>query len=214
MLAPGLGCANPGVPRHRAGGCATTKPDQSAPTAALPLKEAVAKSRHGDGDQGATATAQCRRQIPDCHRSMDRPCRRRADRHDAVDAGRDPGACAAAFPMLELLPFTEASLARRPLVLFGAIAAVDKPGSTTPATGRPELPHLWRAGRSQYRQDRCERKRLGAARRCRRDALSVFSEESGLVARSEHYGLSSAPPRHGRVTRSTQPTATGWLPKP
>lgn len=41
------------------------------------------------------------------------------------------------FPQLELLPFTTESLARRPLVLLGAITPVTGPGSTQPAGDRP-----------------------------------------------------------------------------
>ncbi len=41
------------------------------------------------------------------------------------------------FPMLELLPFTPASLARRPLVLLGAIAAVSGPGQVQTVATRP-----------------------------------------------------------------------------
>ncbi len=41
------------------------------------------------------------------------------------------------FPQLEPLPFTTESLARKPLVLVGAIAPVTGPGSFEPALGRP-----------------------------------------------------------------------------
>jgi outer membrane protein OmpA-like peptidoglycan-associated protein len=41
------------------------------------------------------------------------------------------------FPQLEPLPFTEASLARRPLVLLGAIEPVAAPGSLTPVQTAP-----------------------------------------------------------------------------
>ncbi len=41
------------------------------------------------------------------------------------------------FPMLELLPFTPASLERRPLVLLGAIAAVSGPGQVQTVGTRP-----------------------------------------------------------------------------
>ncbi len=43
----------------------------------------------------------------------------------------------ASFPMLELLPFTTASLARQPLVLLGAITGVAGPGSLQPVRGEP-----------------------------------------------------------------------------
>ena len=41
------------------------------------------------------------------------------------------------FPMLELLPFTPASLERKPLVLLGAIAAVGGPGQVQTVATRP-----------------------------------------------------------------------------
>ena len=41
------------------------------------------------------------------------------------------------FPQLELLPFTPESLARKPVVLLGAIAPVAGPGSVEPVVGRP-----------------------------------------------------------------------------
>ncbi len=41
------------------------------------------------------------------------------------------------FPQLELLPFTTASLAQRPLVLLGAVTPVVAAGSTEPAPGHP-----------------------------------------------------------------------------
>lgn len=41
------------------------------------------------------------------------------------------------FPQLELLPFTTESLARKPLVLLGAITPVTGPGSTQPVAERP-----------------------------------------------------------------------------
>jgi outer membrane protein OmpA-like peptidoglycan-associated protein len=41
------------------------------------------------------------------------------------------------FPQLELLPFTPESLARKPVVLLGAIAPVAGPGAVEPVTGRP-----------------------------------------------------------------------------
>jgi outer membrane protein OmpA-like peptidoglycan-associated protein len=41
------------------------------------------------------------------------------------------------FPQLELLPFTPESLARKPVVLLGAIAPVAGPGSVEPVSGRP-----------------------------------------------------------------------------
>ena len=118
-------------------GCATTKPDQSAPTAALPLKEAVAKL--------ATAMV-TKAQLPPPNAAGKYPIvidpwidRTTGEQIATTRLMREEILALAPqhFPMLELLPFTEASLARRPLVLLGAIAAVDKPGSTTPATGRP-----------------------------------------------------------------------------
>ena len=41
------------------------------------------------------------------------------------------------FPQLELLPFTPESLARKPVVLLGAIAPVSRAGAVNPVTGRP-----------------------------------------------------------------------------
>ncbi len=41
------------------------------------------------------------------------------------------------FPQLDLLPFNDTSLARKPIVLLGAIAPVSGPGSDSPATGNP-----------------------------------------------------------------------------
>jgi outer membrane protein OmpA-like peptidoglycan-associated protein len=41
------------------------------------------------------------------------------------------------FPMLELLPFTPDSLARKPVVLLGAIEPVAGPGAVEPVTGHP-----------------------------------------------------------------------------
>src|SRR6202012_5155297 len=41
------------------------------------------------------------------------------------------------FPQLEVLPFTPESLARKPVVLLGAIAPVAGPGAVDPVTGHP-----------------------------------------------------------------------------
>jgi outer membrane protein OmpA-like peptidoglycan-associated protein len=41
------------------------------------------------------------------------------------------------FPQLELLPFTLENLARKPVVLLGAIAPVSGPGAVEPVSGRP-----------------------------------------------------------------------------
>jgi outer membrane protein OmpA-like peptidoglycan-associated protein len=41
------------------------------------------------------------------------------------------------FPQLELLPFTPENLARKPVVLLGAIAPVAGPGAVEPVSGRP-----------------------------------------------------------------------------
>lgn len=118
-------------------GCATPKPDPAAPTAALPLKEAVAKL--------ATAMV-TNAQLPPPNAAGKYPIvidpwidRTTGEPIATTRLMREEILALAPqhFPMLELLPFTEASLARRPLVLLGAIAAVDKPGSTTPATGKP-----------------------------------------------------------------------------
>ena len=132
LLAPILVCLVTAL-----GGCATTKPDQSAPTAALPLKEAVA----------SLATAMVTKaQLPPPNAAGKYPIvidpwidRATGEQIATTRLMREEILALAPqhFPMLELLPFTEASLARRPFVLLGAIAAVDKPGSTTPATGRP-----------------------------------------------------------------------------
>jgi outer membrane protein OmpA-like peptidoglycan-associated protein len=132
LLAPILACLVAML-----SGCATPKPDTTVPTAALSLKEAVAKL--------ATAMV-TNAQLPPANAAGKYPI--------VIDPwiDRTTGVPIATtrlmqqeilalapqhFPMLELLPFTEASLARRPLVLLGAITAVDRPGSTTPVTGRP-----------------------------------------------------------------------------
>ena len=47
------------------------------------------------------------------------------------------------FPQLELLPFTPESLARKPLVILGAIAPVAGPGATDPVKARPGAYHVY-----------------------------------------------------------------------
>ena len=132
LLAPILACLVAML-----SGCTTTKPDTTAPTAALPLKEAVAKL--------ATAMV-THAQLPPPDAAGKYPIvidpwiDRTTGEPIATTRLMQQEILALApqhFPMLELLPFTDASLARRPLVLLGAITAVDKPGSTTPATGQP-----------------------------------------------------------------------------
>jgi outer membrane protein OmpA-like peptidoglycan-associated protein len=47
------------------------------------------------------------------------------------------------FPQLELLPFTPESLARKPVVILGAIAPVSGPGAVDPVTGSPGAYHVY-----------------------------------------------------------------------
>jgi outer membrane protein OmpA-like peptidoglycan-associated protein len=47
------------------------------------------------------------------------------------------------FPQLELLPFTQESLARKPLVILGAIAPVSGPDGLDPVAGSPGAYHVY-----------------------------------------------------------------------